>query len=179
MRLREALRHQSITDVLTGLHNRRYLDETLRRQLLRSGRKSQPVAVIMLDADHFKRFNDTYGHDAGDLVLRALADLMKEHARGSDVLCRYGGEEFVMIMPEMGLATAVERATRLCEAARLLDVHYGGQHVGRITISLASRWLPTTRARLRRCSRRRTPRSMQPSRAGGTGSSPPPVPAKG
>jgi len=136
MRLREAMRHQSITDALTGLYNRRYLDETLRRELVRSARKSQTVAVIILDADHFKRFNDTYGHDAGDVVLRALAGLMKDHARGSDVLCRYGGEEFVMIMPEMGLATAVERATKLCEAARLLNVSYGSQHLGPVTISL-------------------------------------------
>jgi diguanylate cyclase (GGDEF)-like protein len=135
MRLREVMRHQSITDALTGLNNRRYLDETLRRELLRAARKKQSIAVIIVDADHFKRFNDTYGHDAGDLVLRALAGLMKEHARGSDILCRYGGEEFVMVMPEMGLATAVERATKLCEAARLLDVQYGGQHLGPVTIS--------------------------------------------
>jgi diguanylate cyclase (GGDEF)-like protein len=135
MRMREVMRHQSITDALTGLNNRRYLDETLRRELLRAARKKQSVALIIVDADHFKRFNDTYGHDAGDLVLRALANLMKEHARGSDIVCRYGGEEFVMVMPEMELATAVERATKLCEAARLLDVQYGGQHLGPVTIS--------------------------------------------
>jgi diguanylate cyclase (GGDEF)-like protein len=135
MRLRETMRQQSITDVLTGLYNRRYLDETLRRELLRSARARLPVAVIMLDADHFKRFNDTYGHDAGDAVLRSLANLMQKHARAGDILCRYGGEEFAMIMPEMTAALAVERAGRLCEAARQLNLNHGGQRLGRVTLS--------------------------------------------
>jgi diguanylate cyclase (GGDEF)-like protein len=135
MRLRETLRQQSITDALTGLYNRRYLDETLRRELLRAGRAKLPVAVIMLDVDHFKRFNDTHGHEAGDAVLRSLAGLMQKHARGGDILCRYGGEEFVMIMPEMSAEIAVERAGRLLDAARLLEIHYGGQTLGRITVS--------------------------------------------
>ena len=125
----------SITDALTGLYNRRYLDETLRRELLRAERGGLPVAVIMLDVDHFKRFNDTYGHEAGDAVLRSLAGLMQKHARAGDILCRYGGEEFAMIMPEMTGAVALERASRLCEAARRLDVQHGAQPLGRITIS--------------------------------------------
>ena len=135
MRLRETLRQQSITDALTGLYNRRYLDETLRRELLRAERAKLPVAVIMLDVDHFKRFNDTYGHEAGDAVLRALAGLMQKHARGGDILCRYGGEEFAMIMPEMTASIATERAGRLCEAARLIEVDHRGQSLGRITLS--------------------------------------------
>jgi diguanylate cyclase (GGDEF)-like protein len=135
MRLRETLRQQSITDALTGLYNRRYLDETLRRELLRAERAKLPVTVIMLDVDHFKRFNDTYGHEAGDAVLRSLAALMQKHARAGDILCRYGGEEFAMIMPEMTLSVALDRASRLCEAARLLNVQYGAQPLGRISIS--------------------------------------------
>ena len=135
VRLRETLRQQSITDALTGLYNRRYLDEMLRRELARAARRNLPVAVIMLDVDHFKAFNDSYGHEAGDAVLRSLAALMQKHARGGDILCRYGGEEFAMIMPEMTAAIAVERAGRLCEAARLLSVHHDGHPLGRITIS--------------------------------------------
>lgn len=135
MRLRETMRQQSITDPLTGLYNRRYLDETLRRELTRAARRQLPVAVIMLDVDHFKPFNDNYGHEAGDAVLRSLAALLQKHARAGDILCRYGGEEFAMIMPEMTAAIAAERAARLCEAARLLSVQYGGQPLGRITIS--------------------------------------------
>lgn len=135
MRLRETMRQQSITDPLTGLYNRRYLDETLRRELTRAARRQLPVAVIMLDVDHFKPFNDSYGHEAGDAVLRSLAALMQKHARGGDILCRYGGEEFAMIMPEMTAAIAAERAGRLCEAARLLSVHHDGHPLGRITIS--------------------------------------------
>jgi diguanylate cyclase (GGDEF)-like protein len=135
MRLREAMHQQSITDALTGLYNRRYLEETLRRELLRAARKQQVVSLIMLDADHFKRFNDTFGHDAGDLVLRTLAGLMRQHARATDIVCRYGGEEFVMIMPEMDLAMALQRAGQLCESARLLNVRYGDQPLGRVTIS--------------------------------------------
>jgi diguanylate cyclase (GGDEF)-like protein len=135
VRLRETLRQQSITDTLTGLYNRRYLDETLPRELTRAERRRVPVAVIMLDVDHFKPFNDNYGHDAGDAVLRSLAALMQKHARGGDILCRYGGEEFAMIMPEMTAAIAAERAGRLCGAARLLSVHYDGHPLGRITIS--------------------------------------------
>jgi diguanylate cyclase (GGDEF)-like protein len=135
MRLRETMRQQSITDALTGLYNRRYLDETLPRELTRAARKDLPVAVIMLDVDHFKPFNDNYGHEAGDAVLRSLAGLMQKHARGGDILCRYGGEEFAMIMPEMTAAIAAGRAARLCEAARLLNVQYGGHALGRITIS--------------------------------------------
>jgi diguanylate cyclase (GGDEF)-like protein len=131
----QTLAELSITDALTGLYNRRYLDETLRRELLRAERAKLPVAVIMLDVDHFKRFNDTYGHDAGDAVLRSLAGLMQKHARGGDILCRYGGEEFAMIMPEMSCAAAAQRAERLLEATRLLTVEHGGRPLGRVTLS--------------------------------------------
>ena len=140
--LRESLRQQSLVDALTGLHNRRFLDETLRRELLRSGRKQTEVAVVLLDVDHFKRFNDTFGHEAGDMVLRHLAVEMKRNVRASDLACRFGGEEFALVMPEISREDAVER----CEALRIsvsrLQVRYGGQPLGPINISLGLAWFP-------------------------------------
>ncbi|WP_435635217.1 diguanylate cyclase [Pseudomonas solani] len=140
--LRESLRQQSVVDALTGLHNRRFLDETLRRELLRASRKQSPVIVVLLDVDHFKRFNDTFGHEAGDLVLRHLALEMKRHVRSSDLACRYGGEEFALVMPEISLEDAMER----CEALRLgvtrLQIRYGGQPLGPIAISLGLACFP-------------------------------------
>jgi len=136
MRLREALHRQSISDGMTGLHNRRFLDETLPRELLRAARKSQTLAVIMLDVDHFKHFNDTHGHDAGDIVLRSVADTLRAHVRGIDLTCRYGGEEFTLVFPEMSLAQGVERAERIREAVSQINLAYGGQPLGRVTISL-------------------------------------------
>jgi len=98
--LREALRQQSIVDPLTGLFNRRYMDETLRRELSRAARKSVPLSLIVLDVDHFKKINDLFGHDAGDAVLRSLALQLKREVREGDVACRFGGEEFVLILCE-------------------------------------------------------------------------------
>ncbi|HSS47127.1 MAG TPA: diguanylate cyclase, partial [Burkholderiales bacterium] len=109
LRLRDSLRQQSIHDPLTGLHNRRYLEEALTRELARAERKKTPLAVIILDVDHFKRFNDTFGHEAGDAVLRSLAQLIGRQIRGSDVACRFGGEEFVLVLPEADLNIARQR----------------------------------------------------------------------
>jgi len=118
-RLRE-IRRQSIelaaTDPLTGLHNRRYLAAHLSRQITRSKETRKPCTVLILDIDHFKRINDTYGHQAGDEVLKALADSFKFNIRGIDLACRYGGEEFVIVMPETELAVAEKVAERLREA---------------------------------------------------------------
>jgi len=118
-RLRE-IRRQSIelaaTDSLTGLHNRRYLGAHLARQITRSKETRKPCTVLILDIDHFKRINDTYGHQAGDEVLKALADSFKFNIRGVDLACRYGGEEFVIVMPETELAVAEKVAERLREA---------------------------------------------------------------
>jgi diguanylate cyclase (GGDEF)-like protein len=140
--LRESLRQQSLMDALTGLHNRRFLDETLRRELLRATRKQSSVAVVLLDVDHFKRFNDTFGHEAGDLVLRHLAMEMKRNVRTSDLACRYGGEEFCLVMPEIGREDAVERCESLRLAVSRLQVRYGGQPLGPINISLGLAWFP-------------------------------------
>jgi diguanylate cyclase (GGDEF)-like protein len=95
---------------LTGLFNRRYLEGTLEREMARSKRESTPMAMMQLDIDHFKLINDTYGHQAGDQALIVLAETLRADIRHEDVLCRYGGEEFIILMPHMPLATAAERA---------------------------------------------------------------------
>ncbi len=140
--LRDSLRQQSLMDALTGLHNRRFLDETLRRELLRAARKQSSVAVVLLDVDHFKRFNDTFGHEAGDLVLRHLALEMKRNVRTSDLACRYGGEEFCLVMPEISREDAIERCESLRLSVSRLQVRYGGQPLGPINISLGLAWFP-------------------------------------
>lgn len=136
LRLREALRNQSIRDPLTGLFNRRYLEETLERDLRRAARMGKPLGLIIFDIDHFKRFNDTFGHDAGDLVLRELAALVRQTVRGSDIACRYGGEEFVLALPEVGLEDARLRAEELRKAVKTLELNVRGQALGGISLSL-------------------------------------------
>lgn len=140
--LRDNLRKQSVIDALTGLYNRRFLDESLRRELLRASRNRTNVVVVLLDADHFKRFNDSFGHEAGDLVLRHLALEMKRQVRASDLACRYGGEEFALVMPEISQEAAIERCEALREAVAALQVHYGGQALGAINISLGMSLYP-------------------------------------
>lgn len=108
--LQARLTEQTVRDPLSGLHNRRYLDETLPRELARAKREGYPLALIMIDLDHFKRINDTYGHQAGDSVILALADLLQGGARESDVVCRYGGEEFLVVQPGVSAAGACQRA---------------------------------------------------------------------
>ena len=110
IRLRETLREQSIRDALTGLYNRRLLEESLRRELSRAARKERSLAVVVLDIDHFKQFNDTCGHDAGDLVLREVAGVVRRSIRDSDTACRFGGEEFVILLPEVGVEGQEDRA---------------------------------------------------------------------
>src|SRR5687767_3280767 len=97
LKLRETTRNLSIRDPLTGLFNRRYMEEALTLELHRSKRNAAQLAVIMLDIDHFKKFNDEFGHDGGDAVLHALGEFLKKQVRGSDIACRYGGEEFMLI----------------------------------------------------------------------------------
>ena len=98
---------------MTRLFNRRFLEESLERELQLAGRKKQSIAVLFLDLDHFKRFNDTFGHDAGDMVLQSLADLFRNFFRATDICCRYGGEEFAIILPESSSQDAAIRADAL------------------------------------------------------------------
>ena len=123
--LQEALQEQAVRDSLTGCFNRRYLDETLERELWRARREGYPLAVVILDLDHFKQINDTYGHLAGDEVLRVLAERLRGDIRHEDVLCRYGGEEFVILMPRMPLIIAAERAERWRASIAAIRVRFG------------------------------------------------------
>lgn len=133
--LQTKLREQAIRDPLTNLFNRRYLEETLERELARAGREGYSVCVMMIDLDHFKRVNDTYGHEAGDEVLKALAMTLSEECRRGDFACRFGGEEFVVVMPNINLRTAYERAESVRQSLNSLHVPYG-QCKLTITISM-------------------------------------------
>jgi diguanylate cyclase (GGDEF)-like protein len=130
VRLRVSLRQQSIIDPLTQLYNRRYMDEVLKRELARSDRNGAPVSVLVLDLDHFKRINDTYGHEAGDAILRKVALTLRENIRSCDVACRMGGEEMVVLLPDCGTGNAVKRADALRLAIAGGDVLHAGQRIG-------------------------------------------------
>ena len=124
LRLREKLRADSIRDSLTGLYNRRYMEAALEQQTFRCKRYNSPLGIIMLDVDYFKEFNDRYGHDAGDVVLRELGCFLKTHIRGGDIACRYGGEEFLLIMPGASLKIAEQRARELHDNINELKIPY-------------------------------------------------------
>ena len=115
LKLRENLRHQAIRDVLTGLFNRRYLQETLEREIHRSQRQQTSLGVIMLDVDNFKIFNDTYGHEAGDRLLAVLGRYLKSSIRTEDIACRYGGEEFTLILPDIAVSEIFWSVPKLSE----------------------------------------------------------------
>jgi len=142
IRLREALRTQSIKDPLTGLYNRRYLEEMLDREIRRAVRAEQALGLLMLDLDHFKKFNDTYGHDAGDTVLRESGTFLAKSIRAEDIVCRFGGEEFVIILPTANLGAACARAERIRSKLRELTVLHQGQSLGMVTVSVGVAALP-------------------------------------
>jgi diguanylate cyclase (GGDEF)-like protein len=114
--LQAQLQDQAIRDYLTGLFNRRYLDETMEREVARATRESRRISVVLMDIDHFKGINDTYGHQAGDMVLIDLAQMLKKYSRASDIACRYGGDEFVVVMPNASSEHAFKRADEWREA---------------------------------------------------------------
>ncbi|HLJ59783.1 MAG TPA: diguanylate cyclase [bacterium] len=143
LRLRETLRDQSIRDALTGLYNRRYLEETLDREIRRAERTGQPLSVVMFDIDLLKHFNDTFGHDAGDLLLREIGSMLRSWSRQEDIACRYGGDEFVITLPGATLSDARRRAEEIVDASRHLDVRYRGNPVGSMTLSLGVATYPT------------------------------------
>src|ERR1035437_3982627 len=127
--LQEELREQSTHDALTGLYNRHFLEEFFARELLLAERAGHPVSVIMGDLDHFKAVNDRHGHLAGDEVLRVFGNLMKHNARASDIICRYGGEEFLLVLPGMTEEGAVERAEQLRRAMAATPVSHGASQI--------------------------------------------------
>jgi diguanylate cyclase (GGDEF)-like protein len=142
IKLRETLRNLSFKDALTGLYNRRYLEETVEREISRCARKSLSMAVFMIDVDHFKQFNDNFGHEAGDIVIQALANVLRKFARKDDIACRYGGEEFVFIIPEIELAAALQRAETLHQEISKIHLRYGSSALTQVTISIGVSMYP-------------------------------------
>jgi len=135
-RLRETLREQSARDQLTGLFNRRYMEESLVRELRRANRESYSLGLLMMDLDHFKDLNDGFGHSAGDVVLRAVGEFLGTAIRGDDVACRYGGEEFVVILPRASLENTRRRAETLREGLKGLQLEPSGTLLPGVTISI-------------------------------------------
>jgi diguanylate cyclase (GGDEF)-like protein/PAS domain S-box-containing protein len=134
--LREALREQATHDALTGLFNRRYLEATLPRELQRINREEGQLCVAMIDIDHFKRFNDRYGHAAGDALLREIAWVFHDGIRKSDIACRYGGEEFMIVLPGSPPNETVTRLEQICAKVRTLQIDFMGKQIGPVSISV-------------------------------------------
>ena len=136
LNMRDVLKMQSMQDPLTGLFNRRYMEESLDRELRRALRRNSSLGVLMIDVDHFKNLNDTFGHEAGDAVLRSLGAMLKAHFRGEDVVCRYGGEEFTVILPDASREAANQRSSALCESTKQMLVQHRGQPLRAISLSI-------------------------------------------
>jgi diguanylate cyclase (GGDEF)-like protein len=140
--LRETLRSQAVRDPLTGLFNRRYMEESLERELHRASRNRYPIGVIMIDVDYFKRFNDTHGHEAGDTMLRAVGEFLQSSIRAEDIACRYGGEEFTLIMPQASLEVTTDRAEHVRNTIKNLQVFYLNHPLGPVSISAGVTVIP-------------------------------------
>ena len=136
LRLRDALRAMAMVDPLTGLSNRRQLDTALEASLSHAARTNTPVSCAMIDVDHFKRFNDNHGHDAGDAVLRAVGEALKRSIRSEDLAFRYGGEEFLLLMPGLGVADARARAEDIRLRIASLAVRHDDRDLGPVTASI-------------------------------------------
>jgi diguanylate cyclase (GGDEF)-like protein len=150
LRLQETLRSSSERDPLTDLYNRRHLEISLQRELARAQRHGFPVSLVMLDVDHFKDFNDTNGHDAGDEVLRNVAHVLKRHTRVEDVACRYGGEEFLIVLTSCSMDDAYAKAEAIREAIAQQQVFTRGTALPRITASLGIASYPEDGDRMER-----------------------------
>ncbi|PDW02434.1 diguanylate cyclase [Candidatus Viridilinea mediisalina] len=133
--LRDALREQAHRDPLTGLFNRRYLDEAMQREIARARREDYPIALALLDIDHFKKINDNFGHSAGDAVLRNIANLLHDAVRSSDIVCRYGGEEFLIVMPLSNAEAVLDRTEQLRALIKQLLIEHDGKLLPTITAS--------------------------------------------
>lgn len=142
LRLQDELRHQSIRDPLTGLFNRRYLEESLAREISRCQRRKLPLVVLMLDLDNFKSFNDHHGHPGGDALLSAFGRLLEANCRSEDIACRFGGEEFTLILPDVERDIGLQRAKAILSATTQLMVAHNGVNLERITTSIGMALLP-------------------------------------
>lgn len=142
LRLQEKLRQQSIRDALSGLYNRRYLEESLPRELARCQRREKPLALLMLDLDHFKVFNDTHGHTGGDTLIAAFGRLLLAHCRPEDIACRYGGEEFTLILPEADQDTALQRAEEIRTAAMRMTIAFENRSLAGTSLSIGLAMYP-------------------------------------
>jgi diguanylate cyclase (GGDEF)-like protein len=136
VKLSESLSRQSIQDPQSGLYNRRFMEESLQREITRAARKVTPIGIIMGDLDHFKKFNDVYGHAAGDKIIVEIGKLFKDKFRGSDIACRYGGEEFLIILPESSREDTIKRADALREEIKKIEMVFQGTILGTITMSM-------------------------------------------
>jgi diguanylate cyclase (GGDEF)-like protein len=143
IKLRDTLRNLSVRDPLTGLFNRRYMEESLQREIGTAQRKSRPLALVILDLDHFKNFNDTFGHEAGDMLLREVGTLLARKSRVGDIACRFGGEEFVVIYPEAQPEIVIQLANQLREAIFALQLQHFGRSLGQISASFGLAFFPT------------------------------------
>ena len=149
IRLREDLRQQTIHDALTGLYNRRFLEDSINREISRCKRSDKSFGVLMLDIDHFKRVNDTFGHDAGDSVLRSVAQAVQEHIRDADIACRFGGEEFIIVLPDTGRGGAATLAERILTVVRNIRVTHNDKALGSITASIGLAMYPRNGATMK------------------------------
>jgi diguanylate cyclase (GGDEF)-like protein/PAS domain S-box-containing protein len=148
VKLSESLSRQSIQDPQTGLYNRRFMEESLQREINRAARKQTPIGIIMADLDHFKKFNDVYGHGAGDKIISQIGKLFNDKFRGSDIACRYGGEEFLVILPETSLEDTFKRAEVLREEIKKMEMVFQGQILGTVTMSMGIAAYPEKGARV-------------------------------
>ena len=143
VRMRDQLHDQSVRDPLTGLFNRRHMTDQLRKLISRSQASGSTVSLLAVDVDHFKKFNDNHGHDAGDMVLRAVGSVLQQSCDGDEIACRMGGEEFTLILPDSSPADVLARAEKLRKAVEDIAVRYGEKTLPRITISLGVAHYPT------------------------------------
>ena len=140
--LQERLRIQSIREPLTGLFNRRYLEESLEREIRRCERRGLPLSLMMLDLDHFKAFNDLHGHAGGDALLSGFGQVLQKLSRAEDIACRYGGEEFTLILPEADLKVACERAEAIRAEVETMRIRHLGQELPAVTVSIGVATFP-------------------------------------
>lgn len=136
----EAIRHESVTDELTTLYNRKHFDQSIERMMRHAADTKEPLSLLITDIDHFKRFNDSYGHQTGDQVLRLVAVASKQNVKGKDIPCRYGGEEFAILMPHTTLQQALSVAEQIRRAvmSKELVKRSTGENLGRITITIGA-----------------------------------------